>query len=421
MIINCIDIMDGQAVQLVGGKETVLEAGSPVDWARRFGPMGEIAVVDLDAALGQGENREQIEALCSQARCRVGGGIRSVAAAKHWLDLGATRVVLGTAAKPEVLSQLPRQRVIAALDAIDGEVVIDGWRTKTGQRIEDLMTELRPYVGGFLVTFVEREGRMGGIDLERVGELVAAADGAQLTVAGGITSAEQIAALDRMGVDAQVGMAIYTGALDWLDAFAAPMKSDRRDGLWATVVCDPYERALGLCWSDRDSLRQAIESRRGVYRSRSRGQWVKGETSGATQRLLRVDVDCDRDALRFVVEQEAPGFCHEQTESCWGPLSGLPSLADRLRSRAMAAPEGSYTKKLLDDPALLRDKLLEEAAELAEARSPADVAWEAADVIYFAWVALARAGVPLDAVNRELDRRMRLTTRRSQDPEENVA
>ena len=421
MIINCIDIMDGQAVQLVGGKDKALDAGDPQEWATRFGPMGEVAVVDLDAALSQGDNSALIESLCSQARCRVGGGIRSVEAAKRWLDAGATRVVLGTAARPDVLSQLPRDRVIAALDAIEGEVVVEGWRTKTGQRIEDRMRELRPYVGGFLVTFVEREGRMGGIDLDRVRELVAAAAGAELTVAGGITSADEIAELDRMGVDAQVGMAIYTGALDWLDAFAAPLKTDRPDGLWATVVCDPYERALGLCWSDASSLRKAIETRRGVYRSRKRGEWVKGETSGATQRLLRVDVDCDRDALRFVVEQKAPGFCHQDTGSCWGPLTGLPSLAERLRSRVQDAPEGSYTKKLIQDPDMLRSKLLEEAAELAEAKTPEEVAWEAADVVYFAWVALARAGVSLDAVQSELERRTRLTTRRSERTKENVA
>jgi phosphoribosyl-ATP pyrophosphohydrolase len=421
MIINCIDIMAGQTVQLIGGREKALDAGAPQDWAARFAPMGEVAVVDLDAALSQGDNSATIEALCQTARCRVGGGIRSVDAARRWLDAGAARVVLGTAATTSVVSKLPRDRVIAALDAVNGEVVVEGWRSKTGQRIEARMDELRPHVSGFLVTFVEREGRMGGIDLERVKQLAEAAGDARLTVAGGITTASEIAALDAMGVDAQVGMAIYTGALDWLDAFAAPLQSDRADGLWPTVVCDVYDRALGLCWSDKESLRRAIETRRGVYRSRSRGLWVKGETSGATQRLLRVDVDCDRDALRFTVAQQAPGFCHEGSMSCWGPLSGLPGLAATLTDRAKNAPPASYTKKLLDDPVLLRNKLLEEAAELAEARTPDDVAWEAADVIYFTWVALARAGVPLDAVSRELDRRTSSVTRRSQPPPQPLA
>jgi phosphoribosyl-ATP pyrophosphohydrolase len=207
-------------------------------------------------------------------------------------------------------------------------------------------------------------------------------------------------------------MALYTGRLDLADAFAAPLNSDRPDGLWATVVADEHGRALGLAWSDAESLREAIRTRRGVYRSRTRGLWVKGESGGATQDLLRVDADCDRDALRFVVRQRGAGFCHEDTWTCWGELGGLPTLARRLAARVADAPTGSYTRRLLDDPTLLRAKLVEEAGELADAREPAHVAAEAADVVYFALVALARAGAPLTAVEAELDARSRKVTRR---------
>ncbi|MBI1849963.1 MAG: phosphoribosyl-ATP diphosphatase, partial [Planctomycetes bacterium] len=122
MIIPSIDLMRGHAVQLVGGREKVLDAGDPRPIAERFALAGEIAVVDLDAALGHGSNTATIRDLLRMAPCRVGGGVRSVEAALEWLDAGATRVVLGTAATPEVLEKLPRDRVIAALDAIDGEV-----------------------------------------------------------------------------------------------------------------------------------------------------------------------------------------------------------------------------------------------------------------------------------------------------------
>jgi phosphoribosyl-AMP cyclohydrolase len=162
-------------------------------------------------------------------------------------------------------------------------------------------------------------------------------------------------------------MALYTGRLDLADAIMAPLVSDRADGLWPTVVVDERGVALGLVYSSRESVREAVRRRMGVYQSRSRGLWVKGETSGATQDLIRIDLDCDRDSPRFVVRQRGPGFCHLDTRTCWGEDAGLGRLERTLASRKAAAPEGSYTAKLLADPALLGAKLREEAGELAEA------------------------------------------------------
>ena len=170
--------------------------------------------------------------------------------------------------------------------------------------------------------------------------------------------------------------------------------------------------ALGLCWSDLESLTVALDRGVGAYHSRRRGLWVKGETSGATQALLRVEADCDRDALRFTVRQAPPGFCHEETWTCFGAARGLGALETTLQQRVVDAPAGSYTRRLLDDPALLRAKLIEEAAELAEAQDPAHVAQEAGDLLYFASVALARAGVSLADVDAVLDRRGRALSRR---------
>ncbi len=412
MIIPSIDLMKGNAVQLVGGRELALDAGDPRPIAERFAVAGEVAVVNLDAALGRGSSADVVAELLRIAPCRVGGGIRSAEDAIRWLDAGATKIVLGTAATPETLRDLPRERVIAALDAIDGEVVVDGWRTRTGQGVRDRMRELSGLVTGFLVTFVEREGRLAGTSLEPVEALVEAAGDARLTIAGGISTAEEIAALDRLGADAQVGMALYRGHIHLADAIAAPLVSDRPDGLWPTVVTDERGTALGLAYSSGESLRQAIETRHGVYHSRTRGVWTKGETSGAAQELLRVEADCDRDTLRFIVRQREPGFCHRQTRTCWGPDRGLSVLGRRLRKRASEAPSSSYTRRLLDDPELLRAKLIEEASELADARSPDHVAAEAADVMYFTLVALARAGVDLADVEAVLERRALKVTRR---------
>jgi phosphoribosyl-ATP pyrophosphohydrolase len=412
VIVPSIDLMGGQAVQLVGGKQKALDAGDPRPIAEQFRLAGEIAVVDLDAALGRGSNAELIEELVQIAPCRVGGGIRSVEAAIRWLDAGATKVVLGTAARPDILKELPRERVIAALDAVEGEVVVEGWQSKTGADVFERMAALRDYVGGFLVTFVEHEGRLQGTDLERAKRLRAAAGDAELTIAGGITTAQEVAALDELGCGAQVGMALYTGRMELADAIAAPLKSDRTDGLWPTVVTDEHGVALGLAWSSFESLREAVRRRAGVYHSRTRGLWIKGETSGATQELLRIDLDCDRDALRFTVRQRGAGFCHNDTWTCWGAAGGLPALSRRIEQRRKDAPAGSYTRRLFDDPELLRKKLLEEGGELAAAESTAEVAHEAADVLYFTLAKLAGANVPLAAVEAELERRALKVSRR---------
>ena len=188
MIIPSIDLQNGHAVQLIGGKERALDAGDPRPIADLFGRVGEVAVIDLDAALGTGSNREMILELLERAPCRVGGGIRDLQTARFWLDAGAQKIILGTAAEPELLNQLPKERVIAALDAVDGDVVVEGWTKKTGRTVLDRMQELKADVGGFLVTFVESEGRLGGIDEAQIKALIDAACDASLTVAGGVAA-----------------------------------------------------------------------------------------------------------------------------------------------------------------------------------------------------------------------------------------
>jgi len=398
MLIPSVDILGGQAVQMVGARELALELGDPRPWVERFGVLGEVDVMDLDAALGQGSNADLIKQLLPLARCRVGGGIRSYEAAAQWLEAGAARVVLGTAAEPSLLSRLPRRRVIASLAEMGDQVMVDGWRRGTGRGVAERMAELAPHVGGFLVHFVELGGRMEGTSLERAASLRGVAGEARVTVAGGISSCEEVAHLDRLGIDAQVGMALYTNRIELHEAVACLM---RPDPPWATVVTDPYGAALGLVWSNRESLKEALAVRQGVYHSRSRGLWRKGETSGNRQELLEILPDCDRDALRFRVRQQGVGFCHVQTPTCWGDDRGLQRLARRL---AIPRP-GGYTERLLTEDGLLAAKLREEAGELAEARGEDAVAWEAADLLYFTMVALQRQGVSLERVVRELERR----------------
>jgi phosphoribosyl-ATP pyrophosphohydrolase len=208
-------------------------------------------------------------------------------------------------------------------------------------------------------------------------------------------------------------MALYTGRLSLGDAVAAPLAKPLPGDVWPTVVCDEAGRTLGLVWSTRESLARAVAERRGIYWSRSRQSiWEKGATSGNTQQLLRVDLDCDRDALRFTVRQAGVGFCHLNRPSCWPSEFDLPDLERTLADRIARPVAGSGTAQLLADRELLAAKLREEAEELAQAESSENVVRETADVFYMALVALARGGGTLADVRAELARRHRAVSRR---------
>jgi phosphoribosyl-ATP pyrophosphohydrolase len=205
-------------------------------------------------------------------------------------------------------------------------------------------------------------------------------------------------------------MAIYSGTLALGDAVAAPL---RTGNLWPTVVSDEDGRTLGLAWSNRESLTSAVEERRGIYWSRSRNAlWIKGESSGSTQRLLSVSLDCDRDAIQFVVRQEGAGFCHTGSRSCFGDHFTMAALERIVASRKTTSGDQSVTRRLMNEPGLLAAKLTEEAKELAQAGSRDEVIHEAADLLYFVIAALAKSGVSLSDVERELGRRRLRVSRR---------
>jgi phosphoribosylformimino-5-aminoimidazole carboxamide ribotide isomerase len=218
MIIPCIDLMDGKVVQLVQGREKALEGDSPDEMLRKFVAFPEIQVIDLDAALGRGSNGDLVRLLASKAKTRVGGGVRSVERARELLAQGAHRVIVGTAAfgpsgvNAEFLARLDRDRLIVALDSKEGRIVVKGWRESTDLTAEDVLHELEPYCAGFLCTYVDKEGMMQGTDLDWFRRLRAATS-LELTAAGGITTLEEVRALQAMNVHAALGMVIYTGKL----------------------------------------------------------------------------------------------------------------------------------------------------------------------------------------------------------------
>lgn len=233
MIIPCIDLMEGKVVQLVQGRDKALEGDAPLAMLEKFRAFPEIQVIDLDAAIGKGANHELVQLLAGNARTRVGGGVRTPERAKALLAQGAYRVIVGTAAftssGPDVpflenlAAEVPVERIILALDSKEGRIVVKGWRESIDITAETVIQQLEPYCSGFLCTYVDKEGMMQGTDLDWFQRLRNATNH-ELTAAGGITTIDEIKALEAMDIHAALGMAIYTGRLDLaeLSPFATP-------------------------------------------------------------------------------------------------------------------------------------------------------------------------------------------------------
>lgn len=224
MIIPCIDLMGGKVVQLVQGRDKALEVDDPLELLQKFAAFPEIQVIDLDAAIGSGSNSGLVELLAQRAKCRIGGGVRTAERARALVEQGAHKLIVGTAAfnRPmleRITAAVGKARLIIALDSKGGHVVIEGWRESTPVTTEQMLGEFEPYCSGFLCTYVDKEGMLQGTDLDWFRRLRAATS-LELTGAGGITTLEEIAELNRLRIHAAVGMAIYTGRLNLHDLAA---------------------------------------------------------------------------------------------------------------------------------------------------------------------------------------------------------
>ncbi|MGB0714544.1 MAG: phosphoribosyl-AMP cyclohydrolase [Phycisphaerae bacterium] len=409
MIIPSIDIQNGKVVQLRQGSELVYtDERHPVELVRYFARFGPVAVIDLDAAMGTGSNEELIAACCAAAPCRVGGGIRSEEAVLRWIRRGAEKVIIGTAAKPELLSKFPRDWLIVALDSREGEVVVEGWKRGTGETTLDRARELAPFCSEFLFTCVEREGMLGGAAIALTLELAEAVD-VPVTAAGGITTVEEISTLIQAGCRVQIGRAIYEGRIDLVDAWTRQIKFDD-SGLVPIVVQDKNSDAIRMvAYGNTESMASALRSGEGWFYSRSRQKlWRKGESSGNTQQLVQARWDCDRDCVRFVVTQSGP-TCHTGATTCFDDMlpESLGILDTTIGERAAEETPSGYTGKLLRDRDLNVAKLREEIEEVIEAETVDEVAWEAADVIYHLLVYARGLGVDLQRIESELRSRRR--------------
>ncbi len=222
MLIPSIDLMGGKIVQLVQGERKALEFDDFPEWVRRFSKFPVVQVIDLDAAMGKGDNQQLVKGLCAELPCQVGGGLRTAEAARQVLEWGARKAIIGSslfsgadvniAFARELSKQLGADQLIFAVDSRGGYVSVKGWKESTGLRPADAMRKLEPFCSAFLYTHIDTEGMLQGFPFSVLDDLCNA-NRNKLIVAGGIKSAEEIQRLDQMGIDAVVGMAIYTGVL----------------------------------------------------------------------------------------------------------------------------------------------------------------------------------------------------------------
>jgi phosphoribosylformimino-5-aminoimidazole carboxamide ribotide isomerase len=224
VLIPCIDLQDGRAVQLIHGRKKALEVEDVIGLLHKFRGYPWLHVIDLDAAMGRRPNDNLVSELCKKARAkygmkvRVGGGIRSGAGAREVLRCRPSQIIVGSAVfrkgSPNFrfLGQLVkiagRSRIIVALDTAKGRITINGWRRRLSVKAQNVMLALEPYCAGFLCTDVDREGTMTGANLKWFIDLRSATR-LPIIAAGGIRSQREVRALEKIGIDAAVGMALY--------------------------------------------------------------------------------------------------------------------------------------------------------------------------------------------------------------------
>jgi len=434
MVIASIDVQDNKVVQLRQGAELVLRRDNAPELAEEFDRYGEVAVIDLDAAMGKGSNAELVKSLLRKAECRVGGGIRTAEQAKELVSLGARKIIVGSLAFRDpvkkgagqaggefalnkafletLVKRIGRERIIIAVDAHAAssgggyEITVDGWKTPTGLPLIETAVEASAFASELLFTCVDREGTMSGIDMEPVKQLCDAVGGScGITAAGGVSSLEEIEALAALGCDVQLGMALYTGKINLADAFVRSLNWEKTGAMLPVIAQASDGQVLMTGFAGREAVAESFKRGNLCFHSRTRNKlWMKGESSGHTLKLLRLRSDCDRDALLATVEPAGP-VCHTGAWSCFDvnrryTLEYLQSvIAERFRNPV----PGSYTATL--DDKLVREKIMEEAEELCGAKTHDEKVWEAADLLYFAAALMTKEGIPVAEVLNELDRR----------------
>ncbi len=390
MVISSIDLKGGHVVQLKNGKDLVLQRDDADSLISEFNKYGEVAVIDLDAALGNTDekgntaNTDLLKSLLRRGNVRVGGGIRTVKKARELVSLGAEKVIIGSAAwnldrknggsilntefLDELASSIGKQRIIISVDAINGKIAVKGWTETADISLIEGAHEAEKYASELLFTCVEKEGCMQGTDMDMVKQLRGSVK-CRVVAAGGVNSLEQIVQLEKLHCDVQLGMALYTGAVNLKESFISCIDWEKTNGMVPIIAQSPAGEVLMMGYSNKEALEKTFELGKLTFFSRTRNTlWTKGETSEHFLELVKMRADCDRDTILATVIPHG-GVCHTGSFNCFSSEADEKSSMERLYgtiAERFANPRpGSYTATLNDKR--VREKILEEAEELTEA------------------------------------------------------
>ncbi|MDD6968562.1 MAG: bifunctional phosphoribosyl-AMP cyclohydrolase/phosphoribosyl-ATP diphosphatase HisIE [Treponema sp.] len=427
MVISSIDLKNGHVVQLKNGKELVLQRDDADALIAQFDMFGEVAVIDLDAALGNIDakgntvNTHLLKSLLHRGNVRTGGGIRSVKRAKELISLGAEKVIIGSAAwkanpvdgenvlNEEFLNELAaaigKDRIIISVDAINGKIAVKGWTETVDIPLVEGAKQAEKFCSELLFTCVEKEGCMQGTNMDYVRALREAVK-CRVVVAGGVSSVQEIKELEKLHCDVQLGMALYTGKVDLREAFVECLDFEKSP-LIPVIAQSVNGEVLMQGFANAEAVRKSFDCGRLTFWSRSRNElWTKGDTSGNVLQVVKMRADCDRDCVLATVLPTGPA-CHTGSWTCFSSAvdekSSMGRLYNVIADRFANPKPGSYTATL--DAKRVREKVEEEAEELCEAEGKEEVIWEAADLLYFVNVLMYKEGVSWKDVYDELDRR----------------
>ena len=427
MVIASIDLKNGHVVQLKNGKELMLQRDDADSLIADFNKYGEVAVIDLDAALGNLDekgntvNTPLLKSLLRHGNVRTGGGIKTVKRAKELISLGAEKVIIGSMAwktnpvagesvmNEEFLNELAaaigKDRIIISVDAINGKIAVKGWTESLDITLVEGAKQAEKYCSELLFTCVEKEGCMQGTNMDYVNALRQAVS-CRVVAAGGVSSVEEISALQKINCDVQLGMALYTGKVNLKDAFISCLDFNKVP-LIPVIAQSVNGQVLMEGYANAEAFEKTFDSGKLTFWSRAHQKlWTKGETSGNFLEVVKLRADCDRDTVLATVIPHGPA-CHTGSWTCFGsdPMeaSSMGRLYNIIADRFANPKPGSYTATLNEKR--VREKVEEEAEELCEAEGKDEVIWEAADLMYFVNVLLYKEGVTWQDVYDELDKR----------------
>ena len=428
MVISSIDLKDGHVVQLKNGRDLVLQRDDADNLINEFNFYGEVAVIDLDAAMGNVDakgntvNTNLLKSLLRKGNVRTGGGIRTVKRARELISLGAEKVIIGSSAwnknpssndsvlntefLEELVQAIGKQRIIISVDAINGKIAVKGWTETIDVSLIEGAKQAEQYCSELLFTCVEKEGCMQGTNMDMAQELRNAVK-CRVVVAGGVSTESEIEQLEKMGCDVQLGMALYTNKVSLKNSFIGCLNWKKVDGMIPVIAQSEHGEVLMMGYANHEAFKKTFDTKKLTFWSRTRNTlWTKGETSGHFLEVKKLRADCDRDTVLATVVPHG-GVCHTGSFNCFSSEADEKSSMERLYgtiAERFANPKpGSYTATL--DSKRVREKIEEEAEELCEADGKDEVIWEAADLLYFVSVLMYKEGVNWNDIYSELDRR----------------